>query len=600
CIQQLSTAGHDLMKDGFLAERRVDEAPCPEIEINQLVEIRDVTDRIMKAVKGMKGPARNSERKAEMTRIEEECAAKGKWRCDVVTLYHGGRYDLYRYRRYQDVRLVFAPEFQVSFFGGDPDNFTFPRYDLDVSFLRVYEDGRPAKTRQHFRFSPKGAHEGELVFVTGHPGRTMRLYTYAQLEFLRDVLLPMKIRLLAEIRGILTEFSRRGAEAARIARGDLFFIENSFKAYKGMWDSLVDPVLMKLKKADERRIRARVDADPKLKESYGGAWDAIAAAQKKFRSILKRHYLLEGRGSGFSRLFAIARTLVRAQVEMKKPDDKRLREFTEAGLPTLKQRLFSTAPIYPALEEVETIFWLTKLREFLGPDDPVVRKILGSQSPASLAKALVSGSKLADVSLRKRLWKDGVGASKDPMILLARRFDQEARAVRKLYEDDVEAVETRNAELIARARFAVDGMGAYPDATFTLRLTWGSVEGYDEFGRHVNPVTVLRGLFERATGSYPYKLPSRWLDAKGRLDLDTPTNFASSCDIVGGNSGSPVINRDGDVVGLIFDGNIQSLGGAFWFDPRVNRAVAVETPFILEALRKVYDARSLVKELTGD
>jgi len=600
CIQQLSTAERDLMKEGFTAAKRSEEVRCPAVEINRLVEIRDVTDRIRGATRGKSGASQNKARKAEMTRIEKECAAEGKWRCDVVTLYHGGRYDLYRYQRYQDVRLVFAPEFQIAFFGGDPDNFTFPRYDLDVAFLRVYEDGRPARIGEHFQFSRRGALDGDLVFVTGHPGRTMRMITAAQGDFLRDVLFPMRLQLLAEIRGVLTQFSRIGEESARIARGDLFFVENSVKAFNGMQATLLDRAFIERKAQEEARLRAKVDRDPVLKAKYGEAWDAIAGTQATLKGILKRHYLLEGRGAGLSRLFALAKALLRAETELKKPNEERLREFRDTNLPTLQQSLFSAAPIYPELEEVKAIFWLTKLREFLGPDDPVVRRVLGRESPESLARAAVNGSKLADVDFRRRLWKDGVGACDDPMIELARRFDEAARAVRKRYEDEVESVEKKNAELIAQARFAVEGMDTYPDATFTLRLTYGSVKGYDEFDRHVTPVTRLKGLYERATGKFPYELPPRWIEGKDRLDMDTPVNFASTCDIVGGNSGSPVVNRKAEVVGLIFDGNIQSLGGAFWFDESINRAVAVETPFIIEALQKIYGAKGLIKELLGN
>lgn len=597
CIQEVSTPENDLMANGFRAERIEDERACPELEVNVLQEVRDVTARIHEATHGKSGADFGQALRAEMSRIEAECAQGGRWRCDVVNLYHGGRYDLYRYKRYQDVRLVFAPEDRIAFFGGDPDNFMFPRYDLDVAFLRVYEDGMPARVKDFFKFSAQGPREGDVVFVTGHPGRTMRLLTVAQIEFLRDVLYPMTLKVYAELRGILTQFSREGAEHARIARNDLFFLENAFKAYHGMHRTLLDRAFLQHKEAEEQALRDRLSRDPSGAEALA-ALDRIAAVQERLRGLLTEYWLLEGRGAALSKLFRMARALVRWDEERTKANEVRLREFRESALPSLTQSLFSTAPIEPDLEEVLVAFWLSKVREHLGADHPVTRLVLGRDSPEDLARTLVRGTGLADPGLRRRLWEAGTAGTDDPMIAFARRLDAAARAVRKTYEDEVEAVEDRESEVLARARFRLAGSDTYPDATFTLRITYGTVAGYREGSREVSPITVLRGLFERATGKDPYALPPSWERARDRLDLDTPMNFASTCDIVGGNSGSPVINRRGEVVGLIFDGNIQSLGGAFWFEESVNRAVAVATPAILEALAKVYDLPRLVRELT--
>ncbi len=597
CIQEVSTPENDLMAQGFRAERIEDERACPELEVNVLQEIRDVTARIHEATHGKSGADFGQALRAEMSRIEAECAQGGRWRCDVVNLYHGGRYDLYRYKRYQDVRLVFAPEDRIAFFGGDPDNFMFPRYDLDVAFVRVYEDGKPARVKDFFKFSAQGPREGDVVFVTGHPGRTMRLLTVAQIEFLRDVLYPMTLKVYAELRGILTQFSREGAEHARIARNDLFYLENAFKAYHGMHKTLLDRDFQRHKAAEEQTLRDRLSRDPSGAEALA-ALDRIAAVQERLRGLLTEYWLLEGRGAALSKLFRMARALVRWDEERTKANEVRLREFRESALPSLTQSLFSTAPIEPDLEEVQVAFWLSKVREHLGADHPVTRLVLGRDSPEDLARTLVRGTGLADPGLRRRLWEAGTAATDDPMIAFARRLDAAARAVRKTYEDEVEAVEDRESEVLARARFRLAGTDTYPDATFTLRITYGTVAGYREGSREVSPVTVLRGLFERATGKDPYALPPSWERARDRLDLDTPMNFASTCDIVGGNSGSPVINRRGEVVGLIFDGNIQSLGGAFWFEESVNRAVAVATPALLEALAKVYDLPRLVRELT--
>ncbi len=601
CIQQISSSENDLMANGFRAERIEEERACPELEVNVLVEIREVTGRIRKATQGLSGAQFGKALRAEMSRIESECVkASGdpsRWRCDVVNLYHGGRYDLYRYKRYQDVRLVFAPEDKIAFFGGDPDNFTFPRYDLDVAFVRVYENEKPARVKEYFKFSAEGPREGEVVFVTGHPGRTMRLLTVAQIEFLRDVLYPMYLKVFAELRGILTQFSREGAERARIARNDLFYLENAFKAYNGMHRTLLDRAFMEHKRVEEKALREALAKDPDGREALK-AFDRIAEAQERLRAILPEYWFLEGRGSGYSRLFQAARTLVRWEEERGKPNEERLREFRESALPSLTQALFSPAPIEADLEEVKVAFWLSKLREHLGPDHPVTRLVLRRDSPEDLARHLVRNTRLFDAGFRKKWFEEGILGTEDPMIEFARRLDAQARAARKTYEDEVESVEDRESEVLAQARFRVLGTDTYPDATFTLRITYGTVAGYEESGRTIHPITFFRGLYERATGKDPYALPPSWERARDRLDMDTPMNFASTCDIVGGNSGSPVINRAGEVVGLIFDGNIQSLGGAFWFEETTNRAVAVATPAILEALNKVYHLPRIVRELT--
>jgi hypothetical protein len=595
CIQQLSTAEKDLSENGFVAAAIGDEAKCPEIEINQLVEIKDVTDRVTAATAGKDAAAFGEAQKAEMSRIEHDCAQDGTWRCDVVTLYHGGAYHLYRYKRYQDVRLVAAPEFRIAFFGGDPDNFTFPRYDLDMSLLRVYENGKPAATPDFFRMNPKGARDGDLTFVSGHPGRTQRLMTIAQLTFLRDVAFPARLARLAEARGMLTQFGKQSAEARRTSQESLFFVENSYKAILGEWRALLDPVQFGRKVDDEGALRLFVQ-DP----AKSGAWDAIARAEATFRDFYDAYYLLEAGGAFPGDLFGIARMLVRGTAEREKPNEARLREYTDSSLPTLTQRLFSTAPIHPDVQEAWLSFGLTKLRELLTADDPTVRRILGKESPERLATAAVRGTKLADVAVRKALWDGGkaaVDASDDPMIVLARLVDPDARAVRKRFDDDVDSVIRKNSEVIAKAHFEAMGKKTYPDATFSLRLSYGAVKGYLEKGKMVNPVTTLAGAFERHTGQDPFALPKSWLDARKRLDLKTPFNIATTNDIIGGNSGSPVFNRKMELVGLVFDGNLQSLGGAFWFDESVNRTVAVSSAAILETLKKVYGADRVVKEL---
>jgi hypothetical protein len=600
CIEQLSTAKKDFVASGFSAKTEKDEVKCPEIEVDQLVEITDVTARVLAAMKGQDAKGRNEAQKAEFSRIEKECGTGDKIRCDVVDLYHGGKFHLYKYRRYQDTRLVFAPEMAIAFFGGDPDNFMFPRFDLDVSYLRVYDEGKPAKTENFFGWSKAGVKPDDLTFVSGHPGRTSRLLTVAQLEYERDVRLPEVNLRRAELRGVLTDFGLRGKEQARISKGYLFDIENALKARRGMHKALLDKEFFDLKIAEEKALRAKVDASPELKAEIGGAWNAIAAAQKERRAIDPSRDMLE-RGEGFdSELFHIARDLLRLGDELTKPNEKRLREYADSNLPAVKQRLLSTAPIYDELETLTLGASLVKLREELGPDHLVVKKVLGKESPQALAASVIKGSKLRDLKVRKALLEGGkkaVDASKDPMIELARLVDPDARAIRTLFEDKIEAVEKANGELIAKARFKVWGASVYPDATFTLRLSYGKVAGWEEPGKVVSPITTFGGAFARATGKDPFALPDSWLAVKDKLDMSTPFDFSTTNDIVGGNSGSPVIDKNGDIVGLIFDGNIHSLGGDYGFDPKLNRAVAVHSQALKIALEKVYGATRLVAEL---
>jgi hypothetical protein len=602
CIQELSTPASDLVESGFYAKTAADERKCANVEVNQLTAITDVTARVNAATAGRDGKALLDAKRAVEATIVRECSGgDANIRCDVVELYHGGIYDLYRYRRYQDVRLVFAPEMAIAFFGGDPDNFEFPRYDFDAAFLRVYANDRPLDTSANFlRYAKRDAREGDLTFTSGHPGRTNRLDTVAALEFQRDVTLPRGIFYDSELRGILTEFSATGAEPARIAKSMLFGVENSLKARKGQFAALVDPAIIRSRAASEAELRRKVDADPVLREQYGPAWDRVRAALNRYRATRDRYVFTEG-GQGFrSRLFGFARTLVRHATETKKPDEARLREYTDENFRGQRQTLNSRAPIYPELEKLTLTFSLTKLREALGPDDAFVRKVFGNKAPASLAAELVDGTKLADVERRRRLIdadEAAITATDDPMIAFVRALDPDLRAIRRAYENDVRAELTKSSEQIAHAMFRINGTSTYPDATFTLRLSFGSVKGYRQDGRDIAPITTIGGAFERATGADPFRLPDTWIAARGALNLDQPFNLATTNDIIGGNSGSPMINRNAEVVGLIFDGNIQSLGGDFGFDPEQNRAVAVAVGALREALAKIYHADRIVEEL---
>jgi hypothetical protein len=598
CIEQLSTPRTDYVANGFYAASEKDEPRCPALEINQLVSIEDVSKNLAAAVANKSGAAFSEAKKAEQAKLEKACATSDELRCEVVELYHGARYHLYRYKRYQDVRLVFAPEIAIAFFGGDPDNFNFPRYDLDVAFLRIYEGGKPAKTEHFFPFSAHGAQDSELVFTSGHPGHTSRESTVSELLFERTTRLPHRLWQLSELRGLLTEFGERGKEQRRYSSGLLFSVENALKAYKGRFQALLDGELLDKKQKDESALRQRTAADKR--PNIAGAWSTIDAAVQTYTQLFDVHDMLE-RGHAFGgELFSIARMLLRAGDELPKPNGTRLREYSDAALPGLKQELFSPAPIHPDFEILQLTFGLTKLREVLGADDPNVRAILGKKSPATLASQLVRGSGLANVALRKKLFEAGkaaLDASNDPLIAFARLVDPESRAVRKRYEDSVESALNKGHEALATLRFETYGTSVYPDATFTLRLSYGAVRGWQQRGKPVPAFTFFRGAFDRATGEDPFALPKRWLDARGRLALDTPFNLVSTNDIVGGNSGSPVINKNAEIVGLIFDGNLDSLGGDYGYDERVNRAVSVHSSALLEALRVVYGAGRIADEL---
>ena len=600
CLQDLSSAQKDYLATGFHAKTAADEVKCPVLEVNQLVEITDVTARLKKATAGLSGQRFIDAQKAETGRIETECQTSPALRCNVVTLYHGGRYDLYRYRRYQDVRMVFAPEFAIAFFGGDPDNFMFPRFDLDMSLVRVYEDGKPLQSKNFLEWNAAGPAEGDVVFVSGHPGRTDRQLTMAELQYQRDVQLPATLMRLSELRGAVTEFQNRGPEQRRVSNGLLFGVENSLKALKGEREALADRDFFAQKAAAEAAFRKKLAADPKDGPAALQAYASIQQAEDLRKSVRDEVNYVMGSSGFLTTYFQLARTLVRGADERQKKNEDRLQEFQEATLPAVTQSLFSSAPIDDEFEIFKLTWSLTKLRETLGPDHAFTKKVLGQESPAETAKRLVSGTKLRDPAVRKQLWEGGkaaVDASQDPMIAFARAVDPDSRAVRKMYEDEIESVVKKGSEAIAQARLAVEGTSGYPDATFTLRLTYGTVKGWTEGKKVVPAFTDLAGAFARHTGREPFALPKSWLEAKPRLDLTTRFNFAATTDIIGGNSGSPVVARDGRIVGLVFDGNIWSLGGNYGFDEKLNRTVAVDTAAITEALDKIYGATRILEEL---
>ena len=599
CVEQLSTAQQNLEENGFSAKTPADEKKCPDFELDQLVEIRDVTKDVLEAMSGKTGDAANKALNAKRAELEQSCGSDASVRCDLVSLYHGGIYDLYRYKRYDDVRLVFAPEFSVAQFGGDPDNFNFPRYDFDIGLVRAYEGDKPVASRDYLRWSANGTKDGDLVFVSGNPGGTFRQLTNTQLAFERDTLYPFRNPEVAERRGQLEVFVTRGPEQAREANDDLFFLENSYKVFFGRQLALLDPQFFGTKVQEEERLRKATAADPKL-ATYVSAWDDIAKIQQ-VRSQLFVRYATLGARSFRTGLLGDAVTLVRAAAERTKPNGERLPEYTDKALVNVQQQLTAVVPVYKDLEELDLAFLFTVVRRDLGADDAFVRKMLGKESPEQLAHRLVTGTHLKDPKVREELYKGGqsaVAASTDPLIRFAASINDELLAVRKENEARVDAPTRAAAETIARARFAVYGSSVDPDATFTLRLSYGTVKGFENAeGKFVEPYTNIGGLFERATGAPPYNLPETWLNAKPSLNLSVPMNVSTTNDTTGGNSGSPVIDKDANVVGLLFDGNIFSLGGDYGYDAAKNRSIAVDSRALLEGMRKVYHIDRIADEI---
>lgn len=599
-LQKNSTPERDYIKNGFYARAAAEEMKSPDLEVNVLVSLEDVTARVKEALKGVRTPEQEfAARKSAIVAIERESLQKSGFRSDVVTLYQGGEYWLYRYKKYTDVRLVFAPEQQIAFYGGDPDNFTYPRYDLDMALFRVYEDGKPVESKNYLQWNPKGAADGELVFVSGHPGNTQRLDTLAELESERDTGLPTTLKILRNRIDTLKKYSATGGEQARQAASVIFGLGNSFKALEGRFKGLLDKRVMDAKRADEERFRARVMSDARRKSAYGGAWDQIAAAE---RLLTTRNREISFRGL-YSQLANLAQTIVQYVAEVKKPDGERLPGYHEAQLESTRLQLFSPAPIYPEMEIARITGALELDIAESGADDAFVKLVLDGKTPRQAAEALVRTTKLADPAVRRQLIEGGeaaVAASTDSMIVLARRLDPLRRELVKWTEDKVQAVKQRAGEQLGQARFAAYGKSTYPDATFTLRLSYGQVKGYPMNGTIAAPKTTFFGLYDRAAGfdyKEPFQLPARYIERRAALDLSTPINFVTTNDIIGGNSGSPVINRAGEIVGLIFDGNIESLVGDFVYEGEANRAVAVHTAGMTEALRKLYDAGTLADEL---
>ncbi|HYD28974.1 S46 family peptidase [Brevundimonas sp.] len=591
CAQELSDPQKDYVKNGFTAAAREDEVRCPGQTAEVLTEIVDVTARVQAAGQGLEGAAFNAARQAEVTKIQNEaCADDPKFSCQVISLYRGGQYSLHRFRKYDDVRLVFAPENQAAFFGGDPDNFNFPRYALDAGFLRAYENGQPAETPNFLKWNAEAPKEGDLTFVSGNPGSTSRLLTMSQLERLRDQQLPVTLIQNSELRGRLLEYSLTGDEAKRVSFDPIFGLENSFKVYYGQQGALTDPAFMARKRAEEDELRARVAADPALVQQIGDPWADLARVQTTATELYLPYRQLEQAAGGGSQLYSWARSLIRAA---KNPT------MTEAQRARMAEAIGTETPVSAEMEEIRMRYWLSKTREYLTVDHPQVKAMLGRESPEALADRLISGTKLADAEFRRQALGMTVEqlSAADPLLAFVAANDQAARAIGDRWAAEVNAPTARAAEKVAQARFAVYGTNQYPDATFSLRLSYGEVKGWTYRGVTVPPFTYIGGLYERATGSEPFNLAQAFADHEDDVNKEVVYDFVSTNDIIGGNSGSPVVNAAGEVIGAAFDGNIHSLGGAFGYDGELNRTVTVSTAAITEVLRTVYPNPRILEEL---
>jgi hypothetical protein len=595
CLQNNSTAQSDLLDRGFTASSRQDERKCPGQQAEVVTAISDVSADVKAAIATASGEALVKARDARIATLESAaCPDTATTRCQVVSLFGGGQYKLYRYRKYSDVRLVWAPEDRAATFGGDPDNFNFPRYSLDAAFLRAYENGSPVAPEAHLTWNPRSPRIGEATFVVGNPGSTSRLWTGSQFAFEREVRLPVTVATLSELRGRLISKMQESPERHREGLDELNGIENSLKVYIGRTKALGDPAFVKALRDAEAELRAKSARNAAI----GDPWGTVHTALRAYRNLYMPFRFITPAGD----LFAYAQALVRAAAERGKPNPERLPGFTDSALPLLEKQVLDPKPTYPWLEQLMVEWSLSKAREYLGADDPDTKLLLGSDSPEQLARRLVEGTRLADRAMRKALWDGGaaaIAASDDPLIAYARRIDARSRELKQQVDAQYTGPLTEAGARLADARFAAYGDTLYPDATFTLRISYGKVAGWTERGREVPAVTTLGGTYERATGNDPFDLPRAFAANKAKVDKAVVYDFVTTNDIIGGNSGSPVIDRAGTLIGAAFDGNIHSLGGNYGYDPTLNRTVVVSAAAVQEALETIYPDPALARELAG-
>ncbi len=600
-LQKMSTPEKDYIKTGFYAKTSAEEVKCVDLELNVLTEMENVTDKVIGAIAGKSGGEAMKARRAMLAQLQQESNEKSGMRSDIVTLYNGAEYWIYRYKKFTDVRLVMAPEKQIAFYGGDPDNFTFPRYDVDMCFFRVYENDKPYNTPHFLKWKTTGAADGELVFTSGHPGSTNRQQTYAQIEYSRDYQYPARLATIKRTIGVLKQFSALGEEQRRRADGMLFGYENTQKAMTGEYQGLLEKNLMAKKQNDEKELLIRINANPELKAKFAWAWDSVSTAMERTKSKFKE---LTYRGLGGA-LGGRALTIARYAIESKKPNGERMPQFQDAMVKMTLENLYSPAPVYPDLEEVLMADRFQEALDMLGASDPWVMAVLDGKTPADAAKMYVSGTKIADPAFRKALIEAGekeISASTDPMIILARKIVPIGDEMRAWQDKNVSGLIAMASEATGKARFAAYGKELPPDANFTLRLSYGQVKGYPMNGTIAPSITTMYGLYDRAhsfANHKDFELPQRFKDGVNKLTLSTPMNLVSTNDIIGGNSGSPVVNAKAELVGLIFDGNIESLPGRFLYSEEKNRAVAVHPGVMIETMRKLYDANVLADEIEG-
>ena len=601
CTAALSSPGNDYVDDGFYTAARKDEKICPGFEASILKSISDVSERVKVGI-AKSSPADIASAGAQViSDIEEEaCEGKSRLRCDVMNMYRGGQFKLYVYDRYDDVRIAFAPEMQAASFGGDPDNFNYPRYALDMALIRLYRDGKPAAFTDPLRIDAAGPKSGDLIFVSGYPVSTERQLTNAQLEFQRDRYLPWRIEYLSQFRGSLLTEATKGEEEARQVSEALDTVENTLKVFKGQRGALIEPSFFAVKVAEEQKLKDALAASADLRAKYGDPFATLAAVALAQKRLFMPYQMLELRFGAGSVLLNDARTVYRSAVERAKPDASRLWEYNASRIGGVHAGILAEAPVQPVLEKLAIAFWLDKAREYLGPDHPAIKAMFGARTSREIAADIVANSQIGDTAFRKRLWADPkqAVASNDPAIALIRQVDTAAREARGTYEREVSGLTASASEKISGLRFAVLGQSLYPDANFTLRLSYGVVQGWDDPVRgKIGPFTYMSGLWKRATGAYPFNLGARWIGGERKLPADMQYDFVSTNDIIGGNSGSPVLNRQGRIIGLAFDGNIHSTGGAYGFDPALNRMVSLSSQAIVGALRNIYGAAALADEL---
>ena len=600
CIQKLSSKEHDYLKDGFMAATRSDERKCPDLELNVLLSIENVTEKVKASVPASATPAEAAtRRRAEMSAIEKACSDRTNHRCDVVTLFSGGQYHLYEYQKYTDIRLAFAPEKDIAFFGGDADNFTFPRWNLDVCFFRVYDNDKPLKPLHFFPWSREGVKKGELTFVSGNPGSTGRLLTYAEFEFQRDFAVKWNLERNRGLVAALKQYSKKGPEEARVALEEIFGTENSYKALSGFMMGLSDPSFMARKKAEEDTFKAAISKDSDKQRQFGSVWDQLREITETYKPIYPGLMIFENGPNQYGSILPIARRIYRYATERQKPNGERLREYSEAGLASLEESIFSAAPLTESLETAVLAEYLRFGAQVLGLNNPVMASLLAGRTPEQAASEAIANTKLFSVDERKRLAAsaDLVQSSPDGLLRLIRLIEPEARRVRKEFEDRVQARQSLETARLAQAQYALGG-NVYPDATFTLRVSFGPATGYrNANGKSINWMTDFGGMYRHATGKDPFALPKRWLDRKKNLTLGVPFNFVTTADTHGGNSGSPTVNTKGELIGILFDGNLEGLPNRYIYTDKQARSVHVASQGIIESLRKIYQAEMLLKEL---